>query len=138
MRFWQNSLIYRLGAGSWLMGWLFAPPGQEKPYYEGSKVYGAILTMTTAAVRWLQKVGAAAKKLETGSILVKNPIGFLGMLLFFYFAFDVVLHQYVLTRKALEIMLALAGLFLTLLHHWPGLWQGTLVYRLLKWWQDTD
>lgn len=138
MLFWKNSLVYRLCAGSWVIGWLFAPPDQESVYYDGSRACTATGAIGNVTARVLQKAGAAVKRVESGSLLVNRPAGFLGMLLFFYFSFDLVLHDYALTRAVLESALALTGLLMALLYHWPGLWQGTLAYRLWHWWQDTD
>ncbi|MDD2585677.1 MAG: hypothetical protein PHT79_04025 [Syntrophomonadaceae bacterium] len=140
MHYWEHSLIYRMLAGSWFFSWLITAPADISHYYKNSWSYRGADKLVNSLCKWLQKAGQGVKKQETGSMLIKNPVGFIGLFIFFYFGFDLIinLHDYQTGRIIIGILLAVTGLLLPLLKHAPGLWRGSIIYRCIAWWARTD
>lgn len=57
--------------------------------------------------------------MECARIMLSRPLNLLGMCLFFYFSFDLLLNDYAWKRTVFEALLALAGLFMPLLRILP-------------------
>lgn len=138
MNYWENSIVYRILAGSWFLGWLVDAPGEISQHIKYSFSYRLADNFIKLVQKLLNRAGNSLKQHENKSLAVKNPLGFLGLLVFFYFASDLVINDYGLKRTIIEIALAAAGILLTLLKIVPGIWTGSIMYRFFAWWTRTD
>ncbi len=135
----KYSLFYRLLSSSFILGWLVSSPEEEQiDYISPSYSYRFSSRLMEALLDILYKIGTALRKLGEGSIAGQDFLGFLGILLFFYFTFDLALNDYSLRRTIMEAVLALGGFAMPLRRKVPGLGQGSLILSFFRWWGRTD
>lgn len=134
----NNSFFYRLLAGSWLLGWLVSTPEDTALYYKTSLVYRAGRRLAEGAAKLFYMIGTPVRKYEKTSLVAINPLGFLGMVMFFYLSFDISLNDYSWKRTLAEVVLILLALLMTAARSYPGLWKGTIAYRMINWWAGCD
>lgn len=138
MTYWTNSVCYRALAGSWLLGWLVRAPEDRSQVFLTSIAYKLSRSCLDRLAAGLQHLGKPINRVSQGSFLVQNPLGFLGLLMFFYFGFDLMINQHSLLRTLLEYLLLISGLLLPFIAPRPGVWEGSLAGRLLGWWRRTE
>ncbi len=134
----QSSICYKLLAGSWFLGWLVDTPADRDGYYETSVVYRFGRKLVDGAAKLFYRAGAAVRKYEKTSLVAVNPLGVIGMLMFFYLSFDISLNDYSWQRTLAEIIFILLALLLAAARSCPGLWKGTAACRAITWWIDHD
>ena len=138
MNYWENSIIYRAISGSWFLGWLVSTPEERSDYYTYSYAYRLSNRWLSSLTRYMQRGVRFLTDQGKASIVISNPLGFMGLLLFFYFGFDLSLNDYDLKRTLIEILLMITGLLLPLLKSCPGIYRGSIIYRFCSWWTRTD
>ena len=135
----KHSLFYKLLSSSLTLGWLVSAPEEEqKDYIRPSYSYQYSSKLVDFILDILYKIGDVLRKLGQGSIAGQDLLGFFGILVFFYFTFDLALNDYSLRRTLMEIIVALAGLALPLLRKAPGIRQGSLLLSFFRWWEESD
>ncbi len=135
----KHSLIYRLLSSSFMLGWLVSAPEEEQTdNISHSYSYRWSSRLMEALTDILYKIGDTLGKLGEGSIAGQDLLGFLGILVFFYFTLDLALNDYSLRRTVMESVLALGGFSMPLLRKVPGLGQGSLILSFFRWWGRTD
>jgi len=138
MSYFENSLIYKVISGSWFLGWMVSTPGEHPQYYTYSYAYKLSNSLVRSLTVCLQRLGRFLLVQGKTSLIINNPIGFVGLLMFFYFGFDLSLNDYGLKRTLSEALLMVVGLLLPLVKSFPGIYQGSIIYRFLNWWAKTD
>jgi hypothetical protein len=138
MTYWENSLIYKIISGSWFIGWLVSPPGDRSYYYKYSFAYIISNSLLNYITALLQRFGSCLNSRGKTSLFITNPLGFIGLLIFFYCGFDIILNDYNFKRNLLEGVLAIIGLFMLFLKLYPSIYQGCIIYRLFAWWGKTE
>lgn len=138
MNYWENSIIYRAISGSWFLGWLVSIPGERSDCYSNSYAYRLGNNLAKFLTRYLQRLGRVLIAQGKTSAFITNPAGFVGLLVFFYFGFDLSLNDYGLKRTLIEILLMITGLLLPALKPYPGIYRGSIIYRFCSWWTGTD
>lgn len=138
MSYFENSLIYKIISGSWFFGWMVSTPEEHTEYYTCSYAYKLSNSLVHALTASLQRLGRFLVKQGKTSLVINNPMGFIGLLMFFYFGFDLGLNDYGLKRTLCEVVLMVVSLLLPLIKSFPGIYQGTIIYRFLNWWTNTD
>lgn len=138
MSYFENSVIYKVISGSWFLGWLVSTPEDRTDYYTYSYAYRISNSLVTFITDYLQRLGRFLNTQGKTSLIINNPVGFIGLLMFFYFGFDLSLNDYGLKRTLMETLLMIIGLLLPLLKSCPGIYQGSIIYRFLNWWGKTD
>jgi len=138
MKYVKHSIIYKIFAGSWLFGWLISTPEDRSHYYQSSLIYNLTRKLLEIVVGLIYSWGKVFRKYEPTSLVAINPAGFVGLLLFFYFGFDLVLHDYDFYRTIIEIWLVIAAVLMVFSKILPGIWQGSLIYRIPEWWSSRD
>ncbi|MBC7076496.1 MAG: hypothetical protein H5T98_10650 [Syntrophomonadaceae bacterium] len=137
MSYWQNSTVYKMLAGSCFFGWLVVYPEDKSHRFRYSIVWKVTNWLINGVVGLLQYAGKFLKQQGNSSLVINNPSGFLGLLAFFYFAFDLVLNDLTALRAAVETALAAGGLLMLLVKPVPGIWRGSVIFKVLNWWERT-
>ena len=109
MSYFKNSVLYKIIAGSWFFGWLVATPGVRPEYYAHSYAYRLSNSLLNYLTGCLQHLGRFLNNQGKTSLLINNPPGFIGVLIFFYFGFDLSLNDYGLQRTIRERFLVIVG-----------------------------
>lgn len=138
MSYFENSIIYKVISGSWFLGWLVSTPEEHPEYYTYSFAYRLSNSLVRCLTACLQRLGRFLLTQGKTSLIINNPIGFIGLLMFFYFGFDLSLNDYGLKRTLMETLLMIAGLLLPLLKSYPAIYRGSIIYRCCNWWVKTD
>lgn len=138
MKYWENSLLYKALAGSWFFGWLLLSPEDKSGYFYNAWTYRFVDKMLVAVLRALQQGGQLLQKKEIRSELIKNPAAFLAVCIFFYLSFDLIFHDYLLTRNMIEVLIIILAFLMSIYKSLPGIWQGSFIYRFFDWWTKTD
>jgi len=138
MNYLQNSVLYRFFAGSWFFGWLLATPEDRSHIIINSFIFRITNRLIAKVIELLQNTGRRIRKYENSSIVISNLQHIVGLLIFLFFIFDVILHTYFAPRIITEIILASTGLLIVLIKIKPGTWEGSLIIRIFKWWSRTD
>lgn len=120
------------------MGWLVDTPKIRPEYYAHSCAYLLSDSLVNFLTACLQPVGRFLKKQGKSSLIINNPLGFTGLLIFFYFGFDLSLNNYGLQRTIIEIFLLIVGLIMMFLKTCPAIWQGSFIHRFFNWWGKTN
>ncbi len=135
----KHSLFYRLLSSSLLLGWLVSAPEEERvDYISPSYTYQVSSRLLGILLNILYKVGGTLRRLGDGSIAGRNLLGFLGILVFCYFIFDLACHDYGLRRTIIETILALGGLSMLFRREISGWGQGSLILSFFHWWARSD
>ncbi len=135
----KHSLIYRLLSSSLTLGWMVSAQEEEqKDYISLSYGYRLSSRLLNPLLNILYRLGDALRKLGECSIAGQDLLGFLGILVFFYFTFDLALNDYSLRRTIMEAVMAGGGLTMPLIRKNPGIWQGSLILSFFRWWETSD
>ncbi|MGR6837143.1 hypothetical protein [Syntrophomonas erecta] len=136
MGYTQHSFVFKILAGSWFLGWLFAPPADRSQVFAGSWFYRGSAWLVQALVKGLYRIGQPINRLASSSYLIQNPVGFIGLLVFFYFITDIIINPE--ANVPASLVIAFLAIVIPLLVKAPGIGKGTLIYRLFKWWIRTE
>ncbi len=135
----KHSLFYKLLSSSLILGWLVSAPEEEqKDYMRPSYSYRFISRLMDVLLDILYRMGDTLRKLTQCSIAGQDLLGFIGILVFFYFTFDIALNDYSLRRTIIEVLIALAGLGMPFIRKAPGIWEGSLIIACFRWWETSD
>jgi len=131
-RWWQNSWLYALLAGSFFLGWLVGATDREIDYAHTSRVVALTERILNPILRWMHRWGETLSRWLAGSFLVRRWLALAGV--------AVLLAAIIVLRLTLSWGLAsslgLIGLGLLLTPNWQALADGTYLGRLTTWWLD--
>lgn len=141
-----NSFIYKVitwiifGAenllrGSFLLSWLTADTvGQTGDSADTSRIARVVNRIAEWKVSLLWKIGGAFRLSAGESLFLRHPLGFIGLMIFFYCGIQAMTPGLSQGRIILFLGLALVGFLLLFMRPSRQWLQGSLLVRAMRWW----
>lgn len=134
----ENSVTYRCLAGSWLLGWLVAAPSGYDEYFKGSVVYRWTDSLVSGFTRRLGRIGSKISGWGDASLLLAHPLPVLGLIVLLAAAGGWYSGGLGGKWLIIKLFLIVIALILLIAEKYPGIYQGSLPGRVIKWWLENE